>query len=905
MVRLQSQNMSSILSTVLTEVGWDTRFAIPEPTAENRALIEEIERKQKQLLHLQNKRERNKDQKKLMLEFLRNLRQELENTQALCKAKEREVETEKHLTSLAERELGRLTQENIKMENELKTLADSKSMLENQIFNAEQRLEDFRLQMDWDKQTLEAFLKDESQKHEDMMAIAKYAKEDESRIKSLTLAIEKATAEASEKRRALDKEKTECMSTQLTLDKTTESLQQEHLETQQIIQQWENTIRQLKQRDDEMQQCSLKLAQDNEKIRDKSAVINEKKSFLDTLRHTNKDLDRKIVIAKQQAEKLRRDLKDLESDYNRLQDEVNSQKSALDRVTSDVDSMMSKITKLRSDIEENNKKLEQAKLLNNSLGEKLKDVMESALSEEERAAQLEQFLKNEEENIKALELQMHSQRKELVRLKEQVNSLKRKEKDSLAHISKSKFTIHSLTAQLKKMEKELIRQQMIMSEQDTQIACLERKLGRLQGDVESDEKQVFEQKIAELDQVLEEKRKTALNLSKTLKESEDSIRYFKKELETSEAQKKDLGEKLAVMTVQQTTTEKLLKKLRLKKQDNMVEHNILKMKVKHMRDLLHNKADSVLSLEKRKLSLQRAMKERIDEIRMHRETLNQQLKMCEKDRRKVSVELNEKMAKIELLKNRYELVTLKMGPADGEAEKSQAYFITKAAQEKGELKIKGDTLDAKIQKMELENRALENTNLLFDSSNSEYRKTLNKANESSKDYQVKVKLEEQLKVAKQQSVKSKKQVQELQLQIEEIQSTIEGLEEEERVEKKKMEEKQLLLTKLKKEISSQEEKIERAKKQCAKLTKEVRSAQNTKEETLEEKDIKLKQLKEFSKNVEKMLCGVMEENPELRSVLEKSFVQANLPLPAPAPSTLSSRGSKINVGSSLSSQAPS
>uniref|UniRef100_A0A3B4ZMY0 Coiled-coil domain-containing protein 39 n=1 Tax=Stegastes partitus TaxID=144197 RepID=A0A3B4ZMY0_9TELE len=677
--------MSDALHAALPDAGWDERLAVPELNAENRALMEEIRKKETELVQLENKLEGNKDQKQMLTDFLKSSKQELENTEALCKAKQREEDLEKHLTALTERETGRLAQEAAKMDNELGSLAERKDMLEqNHIFKARQKLEEFRNQLNWDQQTMDAFLEESASKDEDTMAVIKYAQQDEQRIKSLTLAIEKKTLEAHEKRRALDKELTETMSAQVALDKMTENLKQAHLETQQLIHQWENTIKQMKQRDVQMQQCALQLAQAKQSLRERKGTVTEKKHLLDTEKDNNKETQRALTAANRLAVKLRQDLTEQENNCRRLQDEA----------------------------------------YNAALEEKLRVVTQTALSEEERAAQMDQFLKDEEQAI------------ELFHHKEHLQAVKSKEKDFLVQISNNKSIVASLGSQHRKLEKELLRQQKTMMKQ--------------QSDVQSDEKQMLDKKIAELTKDLEEKQK-----------AQDDIRYLKKDMEKSEAQKRDLTDKVNELMLVQSTNEKELKRLRLKKlQDNRMEHKVLKTDVTRVRDLLYNKADSVLSLEKRKLLLHTAMREQEAEIKIYKEMLGQQLKVSEEERRTL-VELNEKLHKIDMKKKRFEVVTLSLAAPEGEEEHSQAYYITKAAQEKEELKQKGDALDAQIRKMELENRALGNTVQLFNDSNSAFRESLNRAKKSP-EYQEHLKLEDKLRVAEETLKNRKRQMQELQ-----------------------------------------------------------------------------------------------------------------------------------------------
>jgi UDP-glucose:O-linked fucose beta-1,3-glucosyltransferase len=84
----------------------------------------------------------------------------------------------------------------------------------------------------------------------------------------------------------------------------------------------------------------------------------------------------------------------------------------------------------------------------------------------------------------------------------------------------------------------------------------------------------------------------------------------------------------------------------------MVEENILKLEIKRLRDMLNQKSDSVLSLEKRRLQLETAMKERRNEIDIHKEMLTAQLRAADDERQTISAELHERIAKIDKLRKR-------------------------------------------------------------------------------------------------------------------------------------------------------------------------------------------------------------------------------------------------------------
>merc|ERR1719269_506863 len=121
-------------------------------------------------------------------------------------------------------------------ENEIE-IDSTLNALQNQVFGANEKMDGFKLQMNWNQEELEQWALASKQKEEDNLAIEKYTRADEAKINQLALQIEKLTKRDLEIQAQVEAEATETSSRQIELDRTAEEFRVLHAERQKLVQQ--------------------------------------------------------------------------------------------------------------------------------------------------------------------------------------------------------------------------------------------------------------------------------------------------------------------------------------------------------------------------------------------------------------------------------------------------------------------------------------------------------------------------------------------------------------------------------------------------------------------------------------------------------------------------------------------
>lgn len=729
----------------------------PYANEANKQLDAQIKSKEAGLNDLEDQIESHSARVKVMTEHLVNVQQELVNTQQLLDAKKHEVDTEEHMKALTNRQLGRLQAEQIRLQKLMDDTQDQVNGFSNELMRGNEKLDQLKLEMNWSQEELEQWAIAARQKEEDEMTLEKYRRADDSKVRELTLAIEKLTFENSQKKKELADQVTETQAKQIEMDKTAALFRQLHEDRRKLIQQWEDAVGSMQSRDKQLENLGEDYATNLQRKQTKEGRMKDKKKLYEEVTNENEKMEQNISQTDRQLVRVRLDHMNVKGELTGFKDEVDVLRNQLGACEIEKIKTKNHLEQLQKSLEARKNKY-QTMHNNLSMNQKaLQDAIETTKDKDAKSAEAEGQRTQMLNNLKTVEKETKEAKENLYKESQELYRLRADEATTLGEISGAQSAIKNLQFQISRLDQERGRQQELLYAVDFQSQLMQRKVARVSGERTVEEKDEFNKKVEQLDRQMDEQKSLHAILSAQIKKQDAELKNAGRALVGLKKDNEGMKSTMEELELQNTIVNRTVSNTVKEKEEALMQHDILRLELKRLRQQLTNKSENLYGLENRKQQLHISMEEREKEVEVHTEVLNAQLRAAQEERHKAAIELAERKQKIYNLKMKYENVMNKVKKEEGEEQQSQAHYVIKAAQEKEELQRKGDELDDKIRRAEREIRALENTLGHLVTRNTKYKENFVNANQQNKtDVEEKGMLEEQSRAANEVLFKKKK-----------------------------------------------------------------------------------------------------------------------------------------------------
>ena len=738
----------------------------------NKKLDGELRASERKLLSLTYEVEDNHARIGVMLEHLKNVRAELVASESVLVARNKETETEDHMKRLAERETGRLNVELRRAGGRIRELKDQINRTKNAIFQGEKKVEAIRDQMNWDQDELDQWLVASRQKEEDSLLLKKYAKMDDAKVRDLTLKVQKQAKAVGEKKKALELEVTETRAAQIELDKTAEAFRGLHGERQRLIVQLEDALEAVKARDGSLETVSSHIADVAVAIRLKEVSVREKKEFHSAEVANNAALRKEMEAVDRDVGRLRETILGSRSAITELDDQAETLKATVTGTANELFAKKTEVASLTATLDNGQSLIAERKMARDAAKVRLEQSSLETLSMEDRVAAIEANHVAEEARLEEMDRALQGQKDSIFREAQKLFKLREAEANYIAEIQGAQAAKKTLLASINKLDAQSLKQQELIYNQEFQLQQLERKVSRAQGERSDEEKIELNARIAELQEELDQQNEVMSLLQTQLKKAENDARRGKRELEKGAADAASITTHIEELQLENASAERIVRAAVERKEELMVQVNLLKLDVKKMGQILEARGDEVFGLENRKEQLRLSMLERMAEIKAETDTLRARAKVAEEERHRAKLELRDRMVRIDKLSSKYEILSTKFAVAPGEEERSQAFYVIKAAQEREELLREGDAINAKIATAEADIAALETTMKALAASNSKFQSSLRKVDTSSPEYEEKVAKEDQFRAIVDTYKRKRRQIRDMEDELASLQDTL-------------------------------------------------------------------------------------------------------------------------------------
>uniref|UniRef100_A0A0G4G0L3 Coiled-coil domain-containing protein 39 n=1 Tax=Chromera velia CCMP2878 TaxID=1169474 RepID=A0A0G4G0L3_9ALVE len=681
----------------------------PFANEENKRLDAEVKSKNRKCGELDAQVSAITERLVVLQQHLVNVQQELGNTQSLVDSKNKEMQTEEHMTSLLDRQAGRIKAEIVRLE---KVVADYQ---------------------------------------EDALSLERYRRADEVKIRDLTQAIEKLTVgqpiELADTKGELNKEVTETQAAQIELDRVAEHFKKLHLDRHSLIKQWEDAVSAMRKRDSAIEQLGERYAEIQKEIQQKKSKLERNKAFLAHEKSNNKQLEVEITNTDRQLSHIRLELLDEKKALASFKDQCDVLRHQMSAEATEMSHRRTQLASLQDALDEKKHRLMHLEKRYAASKSKFDVEAMEAQNKENLARDAALLLDELTEKQRDVEKETKVVKDALFKASQELYQLREQEGNTLGEISGAQANSKTLQFQIQRLDQERRRQFQLMYKVDFESQVMQRKVARVSGERTMEEKLELSNKIENLEASLAQQTELWDTVVKQTRHLDAELRAAQRAAEEQKKENtKSQGDVEGIEAENNSLTRAVETQSR-EKEDVLVQRDILRLEVKKLRSLLSHKTEGLLSHQNRKEQLSLTAQTKEKEISVHKEVLQAQKRVCDEERHKWALELAERRSKINNLSAKFDALQARTKKEEG-PKKSQAYYVIKAAQAQEELQRQGDELDAQVRNSEREVRALENTLAHLLSRNHRYKENFKSADARlSQDVQERDALETQLRAA--------------------------------------------------------------------------------------------------------------------------------------------------------------
>ncbi|XP_076281771.1 coiled-coil domain-containing protein 39 isoform X2 [Lasioglossum baleicum] len=844
-----------------------------------------IESKMKLKEALSGKLEANTEKLTMLKNRLNTLKAEQDMNQKLLNTHSTQLETENHHYRLSCSTESSLRQEARDFEKEWKNVNETIANITRELEKMTKKIEASKNTVKYDERSLREWEDALNQNEDNNQLIEQYLKEDAKEYKDMELKRQKLCKELQSYREAIINITNQGRETEIVLDRTTKLYNQALADYRQMFNQWKESVIMLQQRNDDIQ-CVLKETETLREItQEKKNALEESEKFLKEQKENNRQVEESIKKLEKNLCNMKEDQKKAKEKLEAYENQLTIQKNIIKESNNRVEQVRTDIKRKEIEIQNRHMKIEKISKQLTELTTKLQDIGDQELNIKEKAKELENMFQEQEKKKVAMLKEVNRLQNANLRVRNQIKKLEDEKKIIRMQYRNESKKEEYLDKLYIKDEKIFEDQKQTLYQVDFELQKSEMKLDRLRGH-ERDKSEIERKqiKIEELQSILNEKMKLSKLLQNQISSLEYDMRIMSNSLTSDNTELDYRRNKRQDQVLLMDAGEKRLKAAQISYEEKQVEESVLRLKVSQVEKMMSNIGNSVYDLERYRLELEAAVKERKAEIAIQKESFIIEKRVASAECSELKNAIAERKIRIKQLQARYDNGIAMLGTNSDGTPLNTTQLKIQNAQERYLLQEQGDKLDESITKTELEIQAMENTLRVINVCNDKYKLTTLSTDEKNKPEQEEHrKLDEELQNVEQ---KLKQKNRELQLSTDNLQKIqneyVQVLKQIDEIQEQK-ENKNQYMIELRQQIRDQEEKIFRAEKSLKHVQKAIQQKSvitGDKTVLIQEKEVELHELQEQNSIILQDIAEFTIHHMEAEPYIKKLLAAKNIELPS-------------------------